>query len=332
MTTPARQAETQEASAAFHVALTALGAETALDALAMWQDVPPASAEKVASRWLQKAIELVMFRRRQSWALALAYYRLVRALQTGTTIADPYHPTPETVTLKDLRREFAALVAEQTGHDPGDISGEGDDDPITVEEIPDLKPTLDAIERDAEDIGSETLMAVGPNNLTKKVEQIDTDAPAKEVDAKREEAHSKAGARQAADAARNAMNGARTPLYQIQQRDRRAIAWARVSKTGSPCGFCAMLISRGAVYRSKKSAERTGDGDKFHTNCNCYAEPIFTEAQYDTDARFDLNRDLQKEWRRVTQGYGGDAALAVWREYITDRFKKNTQAPPAQAA
>lgn len=55
-----------------------------------------------------------MTRRARSRDLAMAYYRLVRALRTGTTIADPRRPEPRYVTLDMLRREFAALAAAMT--------------------------------------------------------------------------------------------------------------------------------------------------------------------------------------------------------------------------
>lgn len=48
--------------------------------------------------------------------------------------------------------------------------------------------------------------------------------------------------------------------------DNRLGAWERVG-TGDTCGFCLMLISRGAVY-SKGSVRFAS-----HTNCNCEVQP-----------------------------------------------------------
>ncbi len=84
----------------------------------------------------------------------------------------------------------------------------------------------------------------------------------------------------------------------VQQSSRR---WRRVTD-GNPCGFCAMLASRGPVYTSEESASRIGGrgkaidptaprkrggqakgvrargkgklGDKFHTRCGCTVEPF----------------------------------------------------------
>lgn len=61
----------------------------------------------------------------------------------------------------------------------------------------------------------------------------------------------------------------------------RPFAWARVvnpTKNG-PCGFCAMLASRGPVYTSARAA---GVGvDKFHDNCACEIVAVFTSKAWE---------------------------------------------------
>lgn len=46
--------------------------------------------------------------------------------------------------------------------------------------------------------------------------------------------------------------------------------WRRVADS-DPCGWCAMLAGRGPVYRS---AEKAGDGHRYHGHCGCTAEPF----------------------------------------------------------
>lgn len=56
----------------------------------------------------------------------------------------------------------------------------------------------------------------------------------------------------------------------------RPFAWARVVRPSEngPCGFCAMLASRGPVYRSSKAA---GLGvDKYHDGCRCEIVAVWT--------------------------------------------------------
>lgn len=54
------------------------------------------------------------------------------------------------------------------------------------------------------------------------------------------------------------------------QRDRQAKGWARIPELGA-CHFCALLATRGAVYRTEKSASF-----KSHDNCRCHVEPVFS--------------------------------------------------------
>ncbi|MFD7259327.1 hypothetical protein [Streptomyces sp. NPDC059874] len=349
MTGPAHQAEADRAAVAFQVALTQIGAGTITDALALWQDVPAASRASTAGSWLKRAITMVMTRRRMSRDLARAYYRLARALRTGTTVADPYHPEPTYITLDTLRREFADLAgtaespqegrasdsetntpspsSEAATGEPGEASEESEDeeaDRILVEELEGLREEEERIEREAEQELRSALEALGPNNLQKKVDKIDGARSADEVDKLREEAHQQAGARQAAAAERIAMNGGRSTVWNHAQRDRRALGYIRLSRSGTPCGWCAMLISRGPVYRSRSSAEYA-DGDKYHDNCHCYAEPVFSREQYDSSSAYELNRRYEELWPKVTRGLTGKAAVSAWRRFIRQEQKAAAQ-------
>lgn len=53
-----------------------------------------------------------------------------------------------------------------------------------------------------------------------------------------------------------------------RHRDPEAVGWRRVSS--GKCKFCAMLASRGAVYREETARFAA------HTNCHCTAQPVFT--------------------------------------------------------
>lgn len=280
-----------------------MGAKTVEDALTLWADLPPDLQPGTASRWLGRAVRLVMFRRKRSQALALAYYRLARALRTGTTVADPYHPEPSFITLDTLRREFAALA----GTEPQ----VGSPDMIRVETISGLAEALAAIETAAEREANEALTNLGPLNSQKKQTKID--GSSQDSDAQRREAHDAAGRRQAASAERIALNGARSTVQATSTRDAKVIGWVRLSRSGTPCGWCAMLISRGPVYKNAKTA---GDVDQYHDNCKCYAEPVYGMEDFDTSPLYSLNREYARLWPQVTKGLGGDAALTAWRYFI----------------
>ncbi|WJN63184.1 MuF-like injected head protein [Streptomyces phage phiScoe45] len=350
MTTAAKAKEAEEASVAFQVALTKIGVGTIQEALKLWSSVPLNARAATSADWLAKAVTMVMTRRRMSRDLARAYYRLARALRTGKTVADPYHPEPTYITLDVLRREFASLAggseqpqegrsdtaptqetdstsrepeAPTTGADeaPADTDSE-DSNRVEVEQLPGLRADEERIEREARAQLIEALMNLGPKNLEGKLADLDTEAPAKDVDRLRDEAHAQAGARQAATAERVAMNGGRSTVWNHAQRDRRALGYIRLSRTGTPCGWCAMLISRGPVYRSEASAtgggavSNFGDGDKYHDNCHCYAEPVFSREQYRNSPIYALNRQYEELWPQVTKGLSGKAAISAWRRFI----------------
>jgi hypothetical protein len=359
VTSPARQTEAQETGAAFQVALAAIGVSTIEEALDLWDDVNPAKAQATGARWLTRAVALVMSRRSLSRQLAYAYYRLVRALITGRTVPDPYHPIKSNPTLGDLRREFRELLEQVQATMPAarseqarraverisqpdnsdESSGsteveivapeplEGDGDVIELDELEnilDLEEELDDLAREE---SVTNLEALGSNGIERRLERGPKSLTP-------EEAHTESGARQAAAAARIAMNGGRSTLWVVGSQDRAVTGWARVSRTGTPCGFCAMLLSKGFVtrdgersgglYTSERAAlgDSYEDGDLFHDNCQCYAEQIFSTAQYEQDPRFDLNREYAELWPKVTDGYGGRDALNVWRRYIRKRNKE----------
>lgn len=69
-------------------------------------------------------------------------------------------------------------------------------------------------------------------------------------------------------------------LAAIVQADRRVNGWARVSD-GSPCHRCALLVSRGPVYRSERSA-----GFARHDGCGCSARLVVGDADpWSSEAR-----------------------------------------------
>ena len=80
---------------------------------------------------------------------------------------------------------------------------------------------------------------------------------------------------------RQVLSGGRQLIDQTTASDSQAIGWRRVSD-GNPCTFCAMLCSRGPVYRSATQAGTDGgglldnkSGLRFHGHCGCTAEIVY---------------------------------------------------------
>lgn len=106
--------------------------------------------------------------------------------------------------------------------------------------------------------------------------------------------------------------------------DRLVLAVAR--GTGpDPCAFCAMLASRGFVYKSEATAG-VGDSEsivKYHIHCHCY--PIFRFVR--ASELPPLNAYFQEKWTDVTDDYSGHDAVKAWRRWIYAQRKANPGAP-----
>lgn len=85
------------------------------------------------------------------------------------------------------------------------------------------------------------------------------------------EAHAKSLTKLAGAAHRQTLMAGRLTVAKSTAQDRRAIGWRRVTD-GNPCAFCAMLASRGAVYRDNISAA----GFDYHFECNCTPEAEYS--------------------------------------------------------
>lgn len=328
MATP-EQREADAASQRFHQAVAQIGASAVAEALVEWENCPPDAPPAQAARWLDRAVRAVMVRRAGTRALGLAYYRLVRALHTGRTVRDPRKREGPTVTLDQLRREFSALAEQRPlPRTSGTPSQAGSEAARPSPDVP-MDPPVEsaAQDRESERIAQQeartVLAALGPLRQQRLVAQARKVQDQKRAQAAAAEAHKQAGAQQAAAASRLAQNGARSKLWEMSENDSRTVGYVRLSRTGTPCGWCAMLISRGPVYRSERSATYKGegsatyeDGDKYHDNCNCYAMPIFSREQFSDSSLFDLNREYAEAWPRVTRGLSGKAAVSAWRRYI----------------
>lgn len=103
--------------------------------------------------------------------------------------------------------------------------------------------------------------------------------------------------------------------------DEEAIGWIRVPDA-DPCSWCAMLASRGAVYRSAETAGRAKNSEfvgegmfKWHDHCGCTAVPVFR----DDDPLLQRADDLYEQWLRETQGHSGEAARKAWRRFWENR-------------
>lgn len=181
-----------------------------------------------------------------------------------------------TLTIAEHRRESARLAARYY-------------EQLRAVELPNVDPYrarwLDSVpDTAAHDAIRQSLIVTGPVTMKKATRRItnlaELDSPAS-AERSLEKVQETALIQVQGAAVRHTLNGGREELRQEGARDVRALAFARVSD-GDPCYFCALMISRGFVYRTKDAAGRnandrfTGPGlFKFHDKCACTVMPVF---------------------------------------------------------
>lgn len=136
-----------------------------------------------------------------------------------------------------------------------------------------------------------------------------------------EQHHDKAGGIGAGMADKAVMDSARNVIEIASRRDKLVKKVAR--GTGpNPCAFCAMLASRGFVFKTEEAA-----GFSAHIHCHCY--PI---VRWVKSAELPpLSQYFHDMWPEVTKGYGTTEghpdALNAWRRWLNSQRRKGFQFP-----
>ncbi len=354
--------------AAHQAAQARLGVSGAYLALADWGAVSATNAAATSGSWLSRSVRVIAALRRRSSRLAIAYYQLGRALDTGATLGLPeYSDDPNEVTIGGLRQQFLGLLleistmgTEAAVSDDEDVKwmdaelqAVNDDNPrAAVLELQDIEPHIQALldlprgddgskvtvddfewpadwtTQEVEDAFRSLLKAEAVDRSAKwKGHWIERAADPESAVAKIEESHATSGSVGAGITDWAGMQAGRDALHFGYARDRRAMAVAR--GTGpDPCAFCAMLASRGFVYKSKAGAtstskETTRRGNaaefeadssvrKFHLNCHCYPIVRWVDAPEVPDA----SKKFLADWNTITRSHSGADKLRVFRRWF----------------
>lgn len=123
-------------------------------------------------------------------------------------------------------------------------------------------------------------------------------------------------------ASRHVANGGRDGIVEASNRDPRSVGYVRVT-TANPCYFCAMLASRGPVYKSAESAvfvtarSERAPGEKYHDFCKCESEPLFRHSPVeDWPAQ---TQEYRQIWNDHAKGKRGKKALNAFRAAYESR-------------
>jgi hypothetical protein len=107
---------------------------------------------------------------------------------------------------------------------------------------------------------------------------------------------------------RHVLNGGRETIQTYLAADEAAIGYARATSP-TCCSFCAMLASRGPVYKKESVDFRA------HDHCVCTSEPVFKRGG-DWPGRA---KEFQEVWRSSTAGLSGRDARRAFRRAIENR-------------
>jgi hypothetical protein len=343
-----------------------LGLAAAFLSLAEWENVAALNATGTAAVWLTKSLRAIAAIRKMSRKLAISYYQLARALETGRTLGVPEGSEDRTVTLGTLRKNFrdnaidvASLPSTRTRSDDPDIrwfeeslqeldsQDHSNSRAVRLADVPvdpliqnllDVEGTDDAksIEVDRYDWGDdmsldevdrtfrELLRKQAVDHSSSTVEKIraDEDLSTDEALDQIEVAHAAAGSIGSGTVDAAGMDGGRQAIVDAIRKDRLVKVVAR-GTSHDPCAFCAMLASRGFIYKSEMTAGVGEEVEKVHVNCHCFPIVRFVrESQLP-----ELNRYFQEKWAEVTRGYSGNEARKAWRRWIYAQRKANPSAP-----
>lgn len=266
---------------------------------------------------------LIRARRGVSASLAVRYYLDLRGVylpQTGAPAPRAAAaPTPD-VPEREPARELLDRVAREPERDPvepdvperelEDEFGFGDANDADVWAELGRIAGVDPSDLDDEQVES-NLNTTGIGSFQRAVRAGQT--PDRAVDTM--------AVNLAGSATRLAQEGGREVVRDAVEGDDEAIGWIRIPDA-DPCSWCAMMASRGAVYRSAgtagrdKNARFDGEGQfKWHDHCGCTAQPVFDP----DDPRLEKAEDLYDQWLRATQGHSGKAAVNAWRRHWDNR-------------
>lgn len=298
----ARTAEGTRATEEHRLAQNALVAAFLARFLAAWPMLDPARLDETTPGWLDVVTRLIRGARQESADLAVDYYRSFREID---------NPDIAPATIEPVF----------TGHVPGEYRAPSRPVlPPRIERVfdgpaPDqgrlVKPRIDWSEWDkAAETSMRVTGPVGQKQRAKTRVRFRDAQDASLVDA--------SGA-----AARQVRVGERQTLLRTVAEDTVVQGWIRVTDA-DPCYFCAMLASRGPVYKrgsfSRSDPRYTGPGTaKVHDHCACTVEPV-----YSTDTGWPgQSRELQRLWNRHIRGrYSGREAINAWRRLYEQRQRE----------
>lgn len=244
--------------------------------LAVWlaklfrEMLDPDDIDLSTARFVKKASPVVMEARAMSWAASQRYLEEFRReeLKAALKLGDYIENDVRSVPLDEIERILDAL-----------------ENPPPAE-LPDSLPSIEEVESDLQSSSGAVMKGAIKNGRT------------------RSDAQETAEQAVASKSVKLVMEGGRSALKDEVAGSRHGcVGYARVVDS-APCPFCAMLASRGGIYRSDAFSESNslfaGDGQfMVHDGCGCTLEPIYGHPLQNLPPG---SEELVAEWAEIAAG------------------------------
>ncbi|ABS03207.1 hypothetical protein [Kineococcus radiotolerans] len=254
--------EGQELTEQHRLQQVAIGALVALEVAQSMRLLDPLRLPGTADGWVRAVARLITARRRQSWRAAVRYYEAFRAAELDA-LAD--------IDIDPGERPRPRRPATAADEDLPEFLRDDVDDVLETPSTGSLwRPPAEPDWAAREQAMVTSLMVTGPVGVRRRIERGEEAPRALEV----------AGVEVAGAASRQTLYGGRKAMLELVREDRAALGYIRVTDF-QPCYFCAMLASRGPVYKSDSFAESDprfeGAGkQKVHDHCGCTIESVYS--------------------------------------------------------
>ena len=239
--------------------------------LADWATVNARDLAGTSDRWLGRSVDLTLAGQRNAVGLANAYTAQVRRLSVpNAPLFTP--PPPASPNAEQVRNSFEFTAIKTAARELGKAKTFAEQQRQTS-----LDPSGFEVE----------------------------DSPAGAVPER--QIMQAAIARASGAAVRHVTTAGRDQLEANVRADAVAIGWYRTTKAGC-CYFCAMLASRGLVYKEESfkvsNAQFKGVGEqKVHDRCGCGLRPVYTE----DDELPERTAEFSQLWADRAKGSGPEA-------------------------
>lgn len=118
--------------------------------------------------------------------------------------------------------------------------------------------------------------------------------------------------RAGATLSRHAHQAGRDAVQDTARRATNRVGWARVLTGDESCAWCAMLASRGPVFRGKGNALYRGgvEGNPYHDHCDCTATLVFFGKAWDGEESY---AELEQLWSDTAGKESGQGKYRAFR-------------------